>query len=116
MAVAVDLQVHLRHSLEADRTPDVDQHRDLHAIAGREWDALEQLAARPHLPREWLAHPRELWIEECQRRSRHQVVDAAAPLGQRDSVVLEGTAVEGLHERHIRLTYERPEQARGEVL
>ena len=60
VAVAVLVEVDLRHRLQPELAPRVDQHRDLDAVAGRERQPLEQLAPRRHLARERLAHAREL--------------------------------------------------------
>ena len=64
--------------VQADLAPGVDQHRDLDPVAGRERQALEQLAPRGDLAGERLAHARELRVEQRQRRTRRQVVDAPA--------------------------------------
>ena len=67
MAVVVHVEVDLRHAVEPDRGADVEQHRDLDAVAGRERQPLEQLAARGDLARERLAHSGELRIEGRER-------------------------------------------------
>ena len=82
VAVAVLLEVDLGDPLEPDLAPDVDQHRDLHAVAGGEREPLEQLAARGDLARQRLADARELRVEQLERRTRHQVVDAPAAVRQ----------------------------------
>ena len=55
MAVAVGVEVDLGDAVEADVVEDVEQHRDLDAVAGRERQPLEQRAARGDLAGERLA-------------------------------------------------------------
>ena len=56
MGVAVLVEVDLCDPLQADLRPSIDQHPDLHAVAGHERQPLQQLAVRRDLARERLAH------------------------------------------------------------
>src|SRR5438270_4166522 len=115
VAVAVLLEVHLRHPLQPHRPPHVDQHRRLDAVAGRERERFQELAPRGHLAGERLAHTRELGVEERERGARHQMVDAATAVRVLDRPLRERPAVEALDEGHTRLAHERADQAGGEV-
>ena len=81
VAVLARAEVDLRHALEPDRAQRVDQHRDLDAVADREGEALEQLAARRDLAGERLPEPGELGHVEVEERPRDELGHAAAPVG-----------------------------------
>ena len=67
----------------------VDQHRDLDAVAGRERQPLEQLAARRDLAGERLAHAGELRVEQRERRARAvRWLTRPPPSGSDDAAVL----------------------------
>jgi hypothetical protein len=78
VAVAVLLEVHLRDPVQADLAPGIDQHRDLHAVAGREGQRLEQLAPRGDLAGERLEDAGKLGLQAIaqvdlgERRSRRR--------------------------------------------
>ncbi len=115
MAIAVLVEIDLGDPVQPRLAPGVDEHRDLDAVAGRERERLEQLPPRGHLPGKRLSHACELGVEQLERGTRHQVVDAPSPLGLRSDVARDRAAVEGLDERHPGLADERPEQAACEV-
>jgi hypothetical protein len=119
VAVDVGVEIHLGHSVEPDLFEHVEQHHDLNAVAGRERQPLEQRAPRGDLAGQRLAHTGERRVEDGERRTREQMVHAAAAVGQRDVALAKRPPVEGLDELDLVELDQRSEQAdrvvRGEL-
>jgi hypothetical protein len=113
--VVVAVEIHLGEAVEPNRLPRVEQHRDLHAVAGRERESLEQPLPRRDLARQRLTDPGELGIEDRERRAREQVVDAATPFGQLDLADTKRAAVVRLDELDVGRLEQRADEAGDEM-
>ena len=78
VAVLARAEVGLGERVDADQLLGVEQHRDLHAVADREGEPLEQLAARGHLAGEGLGEAGQRRAVKVEQRARHELGHAAA--------------------------------------
>ncbi len=115
MSVSMLVEVDLGDPSQPDRLPGIDQHRDLHPISGREGKPFEQVAACRNFAGERLAHAGELGKEERQRGPCHEMVDAPAAFAIKPLLLPQRPAIEGLHQRHLGLAHQRPQQTGREV-
>src|SRR5947209_11573417 len=115
VAVLTHVEVDLRQRVHPHRPVCVDQLRDLHPVAAREREPLEERPPRRDLPGQRLTELRQLGIEEVQQRPRGELGDTAAAVGYRHAAALERPPVEALHVLHARLAEDRTEHAAGEV-
>ena len=81
VAVLAGAELDLGHRVEPDLAVDVDQHRDLDAVADREREPLEQLAARGDLAGQRLQEAGQVGDVEVEQRAGDQLGDAAAAVG-----------------------------------
>ena len=116
MAILARAEVDLRHPLQADGAQDVDQHRDLDAVADRERDRFEHGALGGDLARQRLPEPGELREVEVQVRAGQQFRHAAAAVGLDGVARAERAPEVALDERDLRLGEQRAEQAEHEAL
>ena len=91
------------------------QHRRLDRVAAGEGNAVEQLPARRHLPRQRLGEGRELGIEGAEQRPGRQLGHAAAAERSVGRLARERPPEAALDELDALLDQERPEQAADEV-
>ena len=109
-------EVHLGHGPQADLVEDVNQHADLHAVAGEERDAAEHLAPTGELAGQGLHEPGELRVEEVDQRLGHQLGDPAAAVRDLFLPLLERPPEGGLDELQLGIREQRAERAIDEVL
>ena len=97
------------------RSMGVEEHRDLHAVADRERQALQQRAARGDLACEWLYEPGKLGAVQVQQGPREQLGDAPAAARQDGLTDPERPPEAALHERERLVGEHRRDEARDEA-
>ena len=88
----------------------VEQQPDLHPVARRERQRLQQLAGARVLAAQRLHHARQLGPQRREQRAHQQLGDPAAAGGALDGLEPQRPPVEALHEVHAVLDEQRAEQ------
>src|SRR5690606_16058369 len=110
-AVFAHTDVDLRQGVQARQVQGVDEHAELHAVADREGQLLQQRAAGRVLAAERLDEAGQLRPVHVEQGARHQLGDPAALPGGG----AEGTVVHGLDQLHVRFGEQRADDAGDEV-